>query len=178
MTVVLIDPEPAELVQVNTYVELLVMPLIVCEPLVASVPDQAPDAAQLVAVVDDQVSVELPPLATLLGLALKETVGAVTVTDTVAEFDAVPPAPVQARMNCVVALNATVVWLPLVASVPVHPPEAVQDVALVADHVNVEVLPLLTVLGLAAIVTTGAGVVTETVADCVALPPAPVQVSV
>jgi hypothetical protein len=34
------------------------------------------------------------------------------------------------------------------------------------------------VLGLALKVTDGAGAVTETVADCAALPPAPVQVSV
>jgi hypothetical protein len=34
------------------------------------------------------------------------------------------------------------------------------------------------VLGLAVSATAGAGCVTETVADCVALPPVPVQVSV
>ena len=61
---------------------------------------------------------------------------------------------------------------------PLQPPEAVQDVAFVEDQVNVEVPPLATVLGLAVRVTVGAGVVTETVADCAALPPAPVQVSV
>jgi hypothetical protein len=53
----------------------------------------------------------------------------------------------------------------------------VQEVALVADQVNVELPPLATVLGLAAKVTVGAGEVTDTVADCVALPPVPVQVS-
>ena len=41
-----------------------------------------------------------------------------------------------------------------------------------------EPLPLAMVLGLAANVTVGAGGVTDTVADCVALPPAPVQVNV
>jgi hypothetical protein len=54
---------------------------------------------------------------------------------------------------------------PLVALLPDHPPEAVQEVALVADQVKVELAPLATVLGLADKVTTGAGAVTETVAD-------------
>ncbi len=70
--------------------------------------------------------------------------------------------------------------MPLVASLPAQAPEAVHEVALVADQLTVELAPLTTVLGLAVTVTVGAGVtgVTETVAVCVALPPAPVQVSV
>lgn len=67
---------------------------------------------------------------------------------------------------------------PLVALVPDQAPEAVQEVALVADQDTVELPPLVTVLGLAPRLTVGAGAVTEIVADCVALPPpAPVQVS-
>ena len=66
---------------------------------------------------------------------------------------------------------------PLVALLPDHPPEAVQEVALVADQVKVELAPLATVLGLADKVTTGAGGVTETVADWLALPPPPEQES-
>jgi hypothetical protein len=65
---------------------------------------------------------------------------------------------------------------PLADLVPDQAPEAVHEVALVAVQVKVELLPLATVLGLAAKVIVGAGAVTETVADCVALPPAPVQV--
>ena len=61
---------------------------------------------------------------------------------------------------------------------PDHDPEAVQAVALVADQVSVELLPLATVLGLAARLMVGTGCVTDTVADCAALPPVPVQVSV
>jgi hypothetical protein len=49
---------------------------------------------------------------------------------------------------------------------------------LLADHVNVELLPLATVLGLAAKLRVGVGCVTDTVADCAALPPAPLQVSI
>ena len=67
---------------------------------------------------------------------------------------------------------------PLVASLPFHPPEAVQEVAFVDDQDRVELLPLAMVLGLALKLTVGAGEVTVTVADCAALPPVPVQVSV
>ena len=60
---------------------------VVSLPEVGLAPDQPPEAIQLVALVDDQVSVEVPPEATVVGLALKETGGAgvagvtVTVTD-------------------------------------------------------------------------------------------------
>ncbi len=74
-------------------------------------------------------------------------------------------------------MSAPVVCEPLVALVPDQAPEAVQVVALLADQLNVEPLPLATVLGLAVKLTTGAGAVTETVVDCVPLPPVPVQAS-
>ncbi len=67
---------------------------------------------------------------------------------------------------------------PLTALLPDQAPEAVQEVALVLDHVRVELAPLATVLGLAVKLTVGAADVTVTVADCAALPPTPVQVSV
>jgi hypothetical protein len=59
----------------------------------------------------------------------------------------------------------------------------VHAVALVEDQVNVEVPPLTTLVGLERIVTVGAPTVdgaalTVTVADWVALPPMPAQVSV
>jgi hypothetical protein len=76
----------------------------------------------------------------------------------------------------VLALRAPVPTEPLVVLVPDQPPEAVHDVALVEDQLRVEAAPLAMVLGLALKATVGAGAVTETVADCVALPPVPVQV--
>jgi hypothetical protein len=133
---------------------------------------------QAVALVEDQVRVDVPPWATLLGLAAIETVGGAAETVTVADCDAEPPAPVQVRVNFVVVVSVGVVWEPAVVSEPLQPPEAVQAVALVEDQVNADVAPLFTVVGFAVKVTAGAGVVTETVADCAALPPAPVQVSV
>jgi hypothetical protein len=65
--------------------------------------------------------------------------------------------------------------VPLTALEPVQPPLAVQEVAPVADQLRVAAAPLVTVLGLLEKVTVGAGAVTDTVADCAAVPPAPVQ---
>ena len=59
--------------------------------------------------------------------------------------------------------------------VPVQPPLAVQDVALVAVQARVALLPFVTVLGLLLKLTVGAPCLTDTVADCVAVPPVPVQ---
>jgi hypothetical protein len=69
-----------------------------CEPLVATLPDQPPEAVQAVALVEDQLSVALLPLVTVLGAALKVTVGAGVVTVTVADWTAEPPGPVQVRV--------------------------------------------------------------------------------
>ena len=55
--------------------------------------------------------------------------------------------------------------MPLVASLPLQPPEAAQEVAFVDDHVRVDAAPLLTVVGFPVSVTVGTGVVTVTVTD-------------
>jgi hypothetical protein len=129
--------------------------------------------------VEVQVRVDALPLATLVGVALNDTVGADGAeTVTVADCDAEPPVPLQVSVNFVVAVRAGVTCEPAVASEPLQPPEAVQAVALVDDQVNDDVEPLWTVAGFAVRVTVGAGVVTETVADCAAVPPVPLQVSV
>ena len=69
--------------------------------------------------------------------------------------------------------------LPLVDSLPLHPPEALQLVALLEDQLSAEAEPLVTVAGFALRVTVGlTGADTLTVTDRLALPPEPVQVSV
>ena len=146
-----------------------------CDPAVVSEPDQAPEAVQLEAAVVDHDSVGLAPLGTAFGLALRLTAGGVVVTVTVTELLAAPPAPVQARLNCVVALSATVFAVPLVGCGPLQPPKAVHTVALVADQVRAVVAPALTVGALAEIVTVGTGCVTDTIADCDVVPPEPLQ---
>ena len=76
-------------------------------------------------------------------------------------------------------VSAPVLILPLVDSVPDQPPEAVQLLALVEDQLSIADPPLLTLVGLALRLTVGlTEVETLTVTDCVALPPAPLQVSV
>jgi hypothetical protein len=66
-----------------------------CEPLIALLPDQPPEAVQALALVDVQVTVAAAPLVTVLGVAERLTVGAAGVTETVAACVALPPAPVQ-----------------------------------------------------------------------------------
>ena len=146
--------------------------------MVAFEPDQPPEAVQAVALVEVQLKVELAPCAILVGFALSDTLGTGAETVTVADCEAEPPAPVQVSVYLVVAVSAGVADEPLIAFDPLHPPEAVQVVALVEDQLNVEVAPLLMVLGLAASVTAGGVWVTDTVADCAALPPLPLQLRV
>ena len=55
-----------------------------CEPLSPLLPLQAPDAVQAVAFAAVQLSVELVPFVTELGAALRDTVGAGELTETVA----------------------------------------------------------------------------------------------
>jgi hypothetical protein len=83
--------------------------------------------------------------------------GVPVVTATVADALAVPPSPVQARENVPVLVSAPLDWLPEIALLPVHAPEARQEVALVEDQLSVEDPPLATDVGLAARDTAGAG---------------------
>ena len=67
-------------------------------PEVALSPDQAPEAAQELAFVEDQVSVEDAPFATDGGFAASDTVGVGGGdTVTVADALALPPGPLQVR---------------------------------------------------------------------------------
>jgi hypothetical protein len=71
---------------------------VLCDPLTGLAPDQDPEAVQAVALVADQVSAELLPLATVFGLAARLRVGTGCVTETVADWAALPPLPVQLRV--------------------------------------------------------------------------------
>ena len=124
-----------------------------------------------------QVSVELSPLAMVLGLALRLTVGAAPLTETVADCVALPPEPLQVNVYVALAVIAPEDCMPLSGLLPDQAPEAAQAVTLVEDHVSVEALPELTVLGAALSVIDGGDPETVTVAVCVAEPPAPVQVN-
>jgi hypothetical protein len=69
-----------------------------CDPASALAPVHAPDPVQAVALADDQFRVELLPLATEAGLAVRFKVGAGAVTATVADCAALPTTPLQVRV--------------------------------------------------------------------------------
>ena len=123
---------PPAPVQLRVKLALAVSKPVDWLPEVALVPDQSPEAVQVVALVDDQISVEAVPLVTDVGFAASDTVGTCDAfTVTLADPLALPPAPVQVRNKSVLAVRAPVDWLPEVALVPDQPPEAVQELALV-----------------------------------------------
>lgn len=172
---VVLPPVP---VQIRVKVLSLVSAPMVSDPEVPLLPDQAPDAEQLLALEDDQLTVVEPPDCTEVGLALNVTVGAAA-TVTVRLLLLLPPGPEQLSVKVLVLLMGPTDWLPDVPLLPDHALEALQLVALVVDQVKVALLPAANVVGLADKVIVGAGGAC-TVSDTVrfTLPPIPVQVSV
>ena len=67
--------------------------------------------------------------------------------------------------------------MPLAANVPLQPPEAVQEVALVELQVSVDDPPPAIVVGFAVSVTVGTGAIVTVADAAVLVPPAPVQVN-
>ena len=98
VTVAVCAAVPPAPVHVRVYAEVLVSAPVDCAPVTALAPDQAPEATQEVACVDDHVSIALLPLFTVLGATLSETVGAEALMETVADCAALPAVPVQARV--------------------------------------------------------------------------------
>ena len=96
VTVAVAPAVPPGPVHVSENVPELVNAALDSLPERALLPDHAPEAVQEVASVDDQVSVEAPPVATEVGFAASDTVG-IGKTVTIAEALALPPDPVQVR---------------------------------------------------------------------------------
>jgi hypothetical protein len=134
-------------------------------PVAGLLPDQPPEAVHAAALAADQLKVVLPPAATVLGLALSWIVGALAERDTVTDWVAVPPSPVQASVKVEPVLIGPLDCEPLVLRLPDHAPEAEQRVASTLDQVSVELPPGATVLGLALSLISGAALVTVTIAD-------------
>jgi hypothetical protein len=86
--------EPAGPLQVKVNVVFAVSVPVGCDPLTALLPAQPPLAVQRVALPLDHVSVAALPEFTVLGVALKVTVGG-AVTVMVTDCEASPPGPVQ-----------------------------------------------------------------------------------
>lgn len=127
---------------------------MLCVPLTGRAPDQAPEAAHAVVLVDVQESVALPSAPTLLGLALIVTLGTPS-TVTVAAWVALPPTPVQVRTYLAVESSGPVFLEPLVATDPLQAPEAVQPVLLVEFQASVADWPLATAIRLGDRATVG-----------------------
>ena len=72
-------------------------------------PDQSPEAVQLLALTELQVSVVAPPEATLVGLAARLTVGRLEETLTVTESLADPPLPLQLILKVLFAVRLEMV---------------------------------------------------------------------
>lgn len=158
-------------------------------------PVQPPEAEQLVASADDQVSCELPPLVTLVGFAVSATVGTGgggggvdEPMFTVSEPRDLPPAPEHVMLKVVGLRRLLIVCVPDTGLSPLQPPEATQAVAFVEDQLSCVLAPLVTCIGFALNVVVGggqlpdvhfgSGALTATVALSVDVPPLPVQVSV
>ena len=101
-TVTVADPVPVPPapVQASTNVVDCVSAGVTKVPDVFRLPDHPLDAVQLVALVEAQVSVEVPPLPTCVGFAEMLTVGTggVALTATVAVCPVEPPGPLQVNV--------------------------------------------------------------------------------
>ena len=82
----------------NVYVLVEVSAPVDCKPESVLLPVQAPEAVQVVALVELHVKFDEPPEATEAGEAVKVIVGADVVTMTVTDLVDVPPAPVQDKV--------------------------------------------------------------------------------
>jgi hypothetical protein len=113
--------------------------------------DAVPAVQSAVEGLADAVAPFADPHAPFTGAEL-----AFTTTVALAAGD-VPPLPVQASPYVVVVVGDAA-KVPLIAFVPVQPPEALHEVALVDDQVTTDTLPDVMLVGLAENDTVGAGV--------------------
>lgn len=150
---------------------------VLCVPLALTVPLQAPEAVHVVVLTELQVRSAAWPAATEAGDAESVTLAA-GINVTVAETGtAVPPPPEQTSEYVVVAVMGGLACVPLGASVPLQPSDAVQESALVEFHVNDEVPPRTATSGVAVSVAAGRGLMVTAALTGALVPPAPEQVS-
>jgi hypothetical protein len=141
---------------------VLLIASVVSEPLVATAPIHPPELVQLVAPLLLQVSTALEPGATVVGRAEIETSGGVDAafcTVTLTDCDAEPPVPEQLSVKVVGLVRAPVVKLPDIGCIPVHPPDAMQDCALLDCQCSAAVSPDATDASATVNVTVGVAVV-------------------
>jgi len=157
----------------------VVSAFIVWEPDVALLPDQSPEAVQLLVLALLQLKVVEPFSATVVGLADRFTTGADGATTvTLAESLALPPGPLQVSVKLRFAVRALIVWEPDVALLPDQSPEAVQLLVLALLQLKVVEPFITTLFGLADRETVGAtAAATAILTVSLTSPPGPVQVN-
>jgi len=150
---------------------------VLSEPDLPLFPDQSPEATQLVALVLFQLNVVESFWDTLAGLADKDSAGARAATVMLTVSVAVPPGPLQDKLNTLSEVSDDIVCEPDVTLLPDQSPEAVQPVVLLLFQLNV-VEPLKGRLDALAVRLTddADGPATVTLTESLALPPGPVQV--
>jgi hypothetical protein len=156
---------------VNSNSVVLLIASVVSVPLVATEPIHPPELVQLVAPLLLQVSTALEPGATVVGLAEIETNGgcdAALCTVTLTDCDVEPPVPEQLNVKVAGPVRAAVVKLPDTGCVPVHPPDAMQDCALVDCQCSDAVSPDATDESATVNETVGESVVEVELPGCVA----------
>jgi hypothetical protein len=84
--------------QVNIYSTVFGSAPVDQLPLVANGPLQPPEAVHVVAFCEVQFNVDMPPLATVVGDAVRVTVGDGEVTTTSADCEEDPPGPVHVKV--------------------------------------------------------------------------------
>ena len=96
--------------QESSKVLFVVNALMTCEPEVAILPDQPPEAVQVSTLLLVQLSVVEPFYDTTDGLADRLTMGASgSATVTLAEAFAVPPGPLQVKLKLLFVINPLIV---------------------------------------------------------------------
>ena len=144
----------------------------------AALPELSPNVPAIIAAESKSTHLITPGWAHLVGKSWLPTIGGNNVT--ILDALAVPPGPVQERLNVLLLLKKPVDSFPEIALIPDQPPEAMHDVALVDDQLSVEDAPLTTVVGFAASDTVGTGggggvPCTATVVEALAVPRNPAQ---
>jgi hypothetical protein len=152
----LAPPGPAH---VSEYSPLAVNGPVLWLPLAASMPLQSPEAVHAVACDELQLSVELLPNGTAVGLAVNRAVGTAFTVMATLTVGLVPPGPVQESEYSALSLSGPVLCVPLVGMAPPQAPAALHEVALVELQVKVAEPPASKVVDDAFKETVGAGTV-------------------
>jgi hypothetical protein len=87
----------------------------------------------------------------------------------------VPPGPAHVSEYTVAAVNGPVLWLPLVVSAPLQPPDAAHEAALTELHDRIAAPPEAIEVGAAESMAVGGGINITVAVDCAETPPPPEQ---